>query len=115
MGLALGVVAVYVFVFARMGSPVERSHLLEYSVVALLIHEALEERASNGRRVPLPGAIAVLLTFLLGVLDEGIQLAIPSRVFDPVDIGFNLLAAVLAVGGRVILSWAQRLRRQSSR
>ncbi len=80
------------------GSVAERTHLMEYGVVGVFVHEALTERASQGRRVPVPAALlAILATTLVGALDEGIQAILPSRVFDPVDMLFNLLAAVMAV------------------
>ena len=110
IGVALGVAAAYVLVFARMAVPTERSHLIEYAVVALLIHEALAERAANGRRVPVPALLAVFATVLAGALDECIQWFLPSRVFDPVDMLFNALAAVWAVGASAALSWARRRR-----
>ena len=52
LGIILGVAAAYVLVFVRFTSTEERSHLIEYGVVAAFIHEALEERARQGRRVP---------------------------------------------------------------
>lgn len=107
IGVALGVAAVYVLVFARMAVPTERSHLIEYGVVALLIHEALTERTANGRRVPLPALLAVLVTVLAGVLDECIQWFLPSRTFDAVDILFDAIAAVMAVGANTALRWAR--------
>lgn len=82
---------------------------MEYTVVALLIYEALTERASNGRRVPVPALLAIGATALLGVLDEGIQALLPSRVFDPIDILFNALAGLMAVLASVALAWARRL------
>lgn len=108
IGIALGVGAVYLMIFQRMGMAVERSHLFEYTVLALLIHEALLERASHGRRVPVPAVLAFVATVLVGTLDEVIQLLIPSRVFDPIDIGFNALAAFMAVVASVALRWARR-------
>jgi hypothetical protein len=54
ISVALGVAAAYLLVFVRMAIPTERSHLVEYGVVALFIYEALLERASQGRRVPVP-------------------------------------------------------------
>ena len=60
IAVALGVAAAYILVFVRMAIPTERSHLIEYGVVAVLVHEALRERASHGRRVPAPGLLAVL-------------------------------------------------------
>ncbi len=113
IGVALGIAAAYVLVFVRMSIPTERSHLIEYGVVALFIHEALTERTSRGRRVPAPALLAVLATGLVGVVDECIQLLLPSRVFDPVDMLFNVLAAIMAVTASSALRWA-RSRRPSS-
>ena len=100
IGVALGVLAVYLMVFARMGRGIaERSHLLEYGVVAVFIYEALTERASQGRRVPVPALLAFLAASTIGVLDECIQAILPSRVFEWVDILQNFLAALMAVAG----------------
>lgn len=108
IAVALGVAAVYGLVFVRMALETERSHLIEYGVVALLIYEALTERASQGRRVPAPAVLAFLLAVVVGVVDEGIQAIIPVRVFDPVDILFNALAAFMAVAASAALAWARR-------
>ena len=51
---------------------------------------------------------AVVATALVGALDEGIQVLLPSRVFDPVDILFNVLAGLMAVAASVALAWARR-------
>jgi hypothetical protein len=107
IGVALGVLAVYLMLFARMGIP-ERTHLFEYGVVAVFVYEALTERASQGRKVPLPALLAILATSLVGLLDECIQLFLPSRVFDPVDIMFNVFAAAMAVTASAALGWARR-------
>ncbi len=112
IAVALGVAAVYGLVFVRMALETERSHLIEYGVVALLIYEALTERAGQGRHVPAPAVLAFLLAVAVGAVDEGIQATIPVRVFDPLDILFNALAAFMAVVGSVALAWA---RRRSSR
>ena len=108
IAVALGVMAAYILVFVRMAIPTERSHLIEYGVVAAFIYEALRERASQGRRVPFPALLAVLATSLIGLIDECIQAILPSRVFDPVDILFNVLAAVMAVVTLAALDWARR-------
>lgn len=97
--VVLATAIVYLMMFLRMASPEERSHLLEYGVVALIIDEALSERARNGSPVPRPALAAIAAASLIGTVDELVQLAIPSRVFDPIDIGFNALAAVVAIGG----------------
>lgn len=106
IGVGIGIAAVYIMVFARMGI-VERTHLFEYSLVATLIYEALKERAGQGRLVRLPALLAILLSSLVGVIDEFIQLFLPSRVFDPIDMGFNALASFMAVIANVALTWAR--------
>ena len=109
IAIMLGVVAVYLLLFLRStASPAERTHLMEYGVLGVFIHAALAERASQGRRVPLLPVTAVVLTAALGVVDEGIQWLLPNRVFDPVDMLFNLLAGTLSIGAVVALAWARR-------
>jgi VanZ family protein len=115
IAVALGVAAAYLLVFVRMTIPTERTHLIEYGVVAVFIYEALRERASQGRHVPIPALLAILATSMVGVFDECIQAFLPSRVFDPMDIMFNLLAAVMAVSASVTLGWARRLGNARSR
>ena len=108
--VALGVTVAYLLVFTRMAIPTERSHLIEYGVLGVLIHEALVERASQGRRVLVPPLLAIVATAALGLLDECIQVFLPSRTFDPQDILFNVLAATMAVTASVALAWARRRR-----
>ena len=98
IGVLLGIGAVYLVTFIRINIPEERTHLFEYSIVALLIYEALTERADQGRRVPWPALLAFLATASIGLLDEVVQSFIPERVFDPIDIMFNTLAALMTVG-----------------
>ncbi|MDE0132539.1 MAG: VanZ family protein [bacterium] len=109
IGVALGVAVVYLMVLLRMALA-ERSHLIEYGVVASFIYEALKERRGQGGRVPVPSVLAVMATGVVGVLDECIQLLLPSRHVDPVDMVFNALAAVMAVLARVALARARRRR-----
>ena len=108
IGVLLGVVAVYGMVFLRMAIPEERSHLIEYGIVALLIYEALSERASQGRHVPRTALLAIAVTTVIGVIDECIQAVLPSRVFDIRDILFNFLAGVMAITASAALGWARR-------
>ncbi|WP_420441997.1 VanZ family protein [Candidatus Palauibacter sp.] len=116
VGFALGVAAIAVIGFARGIEAAERSHLIEYAVLALIVHEALVERKGRGRRVPVPAVLAIAGTTLVGVVDECIQFFLPSRTFDWFDIGFDLLASVMAVGSSVALQWFRRwLRRFRSR
>jgi hypothetical protein len=113
IGVALGIVATYLLVLVRMAIPEERTHLIEYGVVAIFVKEALTERASQGRRVPVPALLAILTTALVGLLDECIQAFLPTRVFDFRDILFNGLAAVMAVAASVALTWARRWRNRN--
>ena len=105
--LFLGIAAVYIMFFLRLGMP-ERSHLLEYSILAIFIHKALIERRRQGKQIAFPALIALLAAFLIGILDEGIQLFLPDRVFDPEDIAFNGLAITMAIGSYVILAWVRK-------
>ena len=111
IAIAGGVTAVFALVLLRMASPIERSHLIEYSLLAILMREALHERAGAGHPVQRPALLAVGLASLVGVLDELIQLIIPSRVFDPVDIGFNIFAATMGVAVSSAIGWVVRARR----
>ena len=106
LGIGLGIAAVYIMVFARMGI-VERTHLFEYSIVATLIYEALKERVGQGHRVRVPALLAILISSMVGVTDEFIQLLLPNRVFDLMDMGFNALASLMAVTANVVLTWAR--------
>ena len=110
IGIGLGIAVVYLMVFFRLTIP-ERSHLIEYGVVAVFIYEALTERASQGRRVSVPALLAILATSLVGAIDEFIQLFLPSRHFDWNDILFNFLASLMAVVAMVVLGWARWLAR----
>ena len=108
IAVALGVAAAYLLVFVRMAVPTERSHLVEYGVVAVFVYEALTERASQGRRVPAPAVLAFVGTSLIGVIDECIQFVLPGRVFEWTDMLFNVLAASMAVAASAALGWARR-------
>ncbi len=108
IGVALGVALAYLMVWIRLGSWEERTHLIEYGIVAALIHQALLERMHNGRSVPMPAALTVTLTALLGLGDEGIQAILPSRVFDFRDVFFNALAGFMVVAARLALAPQRR-------
>ena len=105
LGVWIGASAVYLLVFVRMAVPAERSHLIEYGVVALFVYEALTERRRQGHAVPAPALLASAVTTLVGTVDESLQLLIPSRVFDWRDILFNALAAMMAVTTSAATGW----------
>ncbi|CAH1000844.1 hypothetical protein LEM8419_01913 [Neolewinella maritima] len=113
LSILLGIIAVYVMLIFRLGAP-ERSHLIEYSVLAIFLHKALLERSSQ-RKLPLqPALLASVLACFVGLLDEGLQLVVPNRVFDPQDIIFNGLAVLLAITASLVLGWARRRYGRSS-
>ena len=107
--VALGITAVYGLAVLRMsGSPEERTHLFEYGIVAVLIYHALSERSQNGRWVRAPAALALVVTALLGWLDEGIQALLPNRVYDIFDVFVNALSALMAIAASLAIAWARR-------
>jgi hypothetical protein len=110
LGVWLTAAAVYTFAFIRVETLEERSHMIEYSLVAILIYQALLERARQDRHVLYPAALAFGATVALGFLDEGIQVVLPTRVFDLVDVGFNALAALMAIIVSMALGWERGLR-----
>ena len=70
--------------------------------MAALVHEALTERRANGRSVPV--LFALVISVLLGWLDEGIQSILPNRVYDIRDVFFNTVAAAMVIGARWALA-----------
>ena len=110
IAVGIGILIVYLTAWLRIGiaTPEERTHLFEYSLVAALVHEALLERRENGRRVPLPAILALVIAIGLGWLDEGIQSLLPNRVYDNIDVLFNALAATVIIGARSILAFVGR-------
>ena len=113
LGVWLGVGAVYLMMFVRIEIPEERTHLIEYAVLAALINQALQERSRNGRHVSALSFVSFGATALLGFIDESIQALIPTRVFDWRDVGFNGLAALVAVLTAMALNKVGRMRRRS--
>lgn len=105
--LLLGMAAVYIMFFLRLGLT-ERSHLMEYSILAIFIHMALKERLIQRKHVYKPALLAFIVTFLIGVLDECIQIFLPNRVFDINDILFNGLASLMAIGSALALNWVHK-------
>ena len=109
--VGLGILTVYLLAWLRLGSWEERTHLFEYALVSALIHEALLERQANGRTVPAPALLALILSLLLGFIDEAVQYFLPNRVFEWIDVAFNSLAAVMIIGARWLVAriraWAE--------
>ena len=111
--LILGIVNVYILLFLRLGLP-ERSHLIEYSILSLTVHQALLERKKHGKRIPYINLSAFVLTCFVGTIDEIIQLFFPQRVFDMNDIIFNCLAALMAIGVSLSLQIVKKKAKNNS-
>ncbi len=105
IGIGIGLLATCSLLFARMATAAERSHLIEYSLLAIVIFEALRERKRNRPELWSPALLAILLAIAVGLADEGFQLVVPDRVADPNDILFNVLATVGAVSASAVLGW----------
>lgn len=114
LGIIMGIVAVYAMFILRLGMP-ERSHLFEYSILAILIHKALLERANSRKLTMPPALLALIIAFSIGVLDEGVQIIIPDRVFDPEDIVFNGFVILMAIGTNIVFKWIGKIRSKSNR
>lgn len=103
VGIVVGTMAVVWLSVVRTSLPADRTHLIEYGVVALLVDAAFRERAASRGTPRRPGATAVVVTAGVGLADELVQWVLPSRVFDPIDVAFNAVAAVLVIGGTTTL------------
>lgn len=110
IAVGIAVIGTYTTAFLRFGNPVERTHLFEFGVIAVLVYLALLERRDNGATVRAPAVAAVVIGATLGWIDEGIQAVLPNRFFDPIDLAFNTGAALLAVLAVLALRWARSRR-----
>ena len=108
LGVWAAIATMVALVFVRITEPTARSHLMEYAVVAVLVGEALTERARSGKPVPRPAWLAFGITALLGLADEGLQWLAPNRVFDWNDVVFNVVAAAFGAGWSGLLRWARQ-------
>lgn len=107
LAAVIGLAAVYLMFFFRLGAP-ERSHLIEYSALAVVLHEVLLERSRNSTWPKYPVLAALVLGVLIGAFDEGLQWCFPLRRFDPLDIIFNSSAVAMALGASLILRWVRK-------
>jgi VanZ family protein len=97
-------------VLAAIRQPEERLHFLEYGALAGFVEAALRERwqvATDGSRSAAATTLAAVTTALLGWLDEGIQLLVPTRVYDWRDVGFNAAGGALLLALANLRRWAR--------
>lgn len=112
--IIIGITAVFIMLLLRLNIS-ERSHLLEYSVLAIFVHKALSERLKHRKKASQIKLWAILITALIGILDESIQIFIPYRVFDVEDIVFNVLAVTMVIVAVWVLEWAKQKTTKSNR
>lgn len=101
--LLLGISAVYVMLLFRLGAP-ERTHLIEYSVLAIFLRMAFIEYKKR-RTLKYPNLSAWASGVAVGIIDEGLQLIVPHRTFDIEDIFFNVMAVTLAIVAALCINW----------
>ena len=99
-------------VLMRLGMP-ERSHLIEYSILALFVYRTLLERFLQEGPSVITAWWTWCITLALGVLDEILQIWVTDRVFDTEDIVFNGSAALMAVVSILVLQWIRRRIRET--
>lgn len=98
VGVAAG--AVYAGCALAMEVPQERLHLVEYGGLALLLRAAVAESRRvrvGGGRAWVTDAWTLGVATAIGWLDEAVQGILPNRMYDLRDVGFNALAAALAL------------------
>lgn len=106
--VGLAVASACLMIGVRAGVPtLERTHLFEYGLLAVLLYEAMNERRANGAGVRFPGPLVIVVTAGLGWLDEAVQGFVPGRVYDLRDVAVNAIAAAGAVTAIAALRWGQ--------
>lgn len=105
----LAFAVLYVVLLRQLPVVQERFHLLEYGVLALALRRAWSEGLAArwwGAALARRAAFAALLTAAAaGWGDELVQALLPNRVYDLRDVGFNALAAALALGAEAAAGW----------
>jgi hypothetical protein len=124
--LVLGGV-VYAALALAMEVPQERLHLVEYGALALLLRAAFAEHfaehfarrladhrvrvaSESGPVNPVPNLdiLTVGAATAIGWLDEAVQGILPNRQYDLRDVGFNAVAAGLALALAALLRAASK-------
>lgn len=101
VALSLSASASGVLLYLLGDPPIERIHVPEYGLLALVFF-----RAMAGRGVmPASSLVAWLLASLVGVLDESLQLFLPSRIFDWRDIASDAASAAVGVAFALGRGW----------
>jgi VanZ family protein len=114
--------AIYAGLALAMEVPQERLHLVEYGALALLVRAAVAESVAVRRlegRVTNVDVWSLGGVTLIGWLDEAVQGILPNRVYDLRDVGWNALAAGLALVAasvmRAAMSGTERRRERAGK
>jgi hypothetical protein len=109
--------AAYALFAASLDVPQERLHLVEYGGLALLLRAAFAERRKAAGLPPSARAEIVRAlgaSIAVGWVDEIVQGILPNRQYDLRDVGFNALAAAMALATAAALESARRGRRAAA-
>lgn len=89
----LGILAVFLgYIYLLREIPEEALHVAQYGILGLLVYRALAHRMRDTGIY----LAATLIVGAIGVIDEYIQWAVPSRYFDLRDIRTNFIAGGLS-------------------
>jgi hypothetical protein len=92
----IGVLFIFaVTIYQLRAIPEEALHVAQYALLAGLVYRAFAHRVRDHTIFPL----ALLLTSMVGMVDEYFQWVVPSRYFDLTDIGLNAFAGLIAMIG----------------
>lgn len=86
--------ALYAYYLSGMKYPVEKIHFLEYGLLGVLVFLAIVRHMTHWVSV----IISLNIVFWLGIGDEAIQWALPSRVGEIRDSIINLFSGALGIG-----------------
>lgn len=93
-------IAYYLMLSSLTAIPIERVHLIEYGLLSYLAYRCSKNYYSGF----IAYALAALLVFDAGFIDEIIQHYLPDRVYDTRDVITNGLSGILGLSAVWILS-----------
>lgn len=102
IALRMGLAAIFVMFLLRL-SLAERSHIIEYSVLAYCIFKALSTRNKGRGNESSAYLQSAILCIIIALIDEGLQTVLPQRIGSWEDIVFDVGAVGFALGGVAIL------------
>jgi len=110
--LFFSLIAVLLLFFVRLGIE-ERTHMIEYGVLTLLVLKAVEARFPNESEIAYKKFLAAAIFSLgLSVIDEILQHFVPNRVFDSQDLLFNSIAILFTLLIIFLMEYIQEKRNQ---